>query len=165
MPICEDIWGPDPVECILETGGEILLVGNASPYERDKLAIRQSHAVARVVESGLPLVYLNLIGGQDEVVFDGGSFVLNADCSLAAQLPAFRPMVARTLWERGDDGLALRRGAARGRRGGRRGRLRGLCGGPARLCPEQPVSRNRAGAFGRRRFGALRRHGGRRARA
>ena len=106
VPICEDIWGPDPVECILETGGEILLVGNASPYERDKLAIRQSHAVSRVVESGLPLVYLNLIGGQDEIVFDGGSFVLNADRSLAAQLPAFRPIVARTIWERVDKGWA-----------------------------------------------------------
>ena len=104
VPICEDIWGPDPVECILETGGEILLVPNASPYERDKLAIRQNVAVARVVESGLPLIYLNMVGGQDELVFDGGSFALNADRSLGAQLPAFRPMVARTVWERGDKG-------------------------------------------------------------
>ena len=103
-PICEDIWGPDPVECILETGGEILLVPNASPYERDKLAIRQNVAVNRVVESGLPLIYLNLVGGQDEIVFEGASFALNADRSLAAQLPAFRPMVARTVWERTDKG-------------------------------------------------------------
>src|SRR5271165_5001591 len=95
VPICEDIWGPDPVECILETGGEILLVANASPYERDKLAIRQNVAVSRVVESGLPLIYLNLVGGQDELVFEGASFALNADRSLA---------VARTLWERGDKG-------------------------------------------------------------
>ncbi len=104
VPICEDIWGPDPVECILETGGEILLVPNASPYERDKLAIRQNIAVARVVESGLPLIYLNMVGGQDELVFDGGSFALNADRSLGAQLPAFRSMVARTVWERGEGG-------------------------------------------------------------
>ena len=104
VPICEDIWGPDPVECILETGGEILLVGNASPYERGKLAIRQNVAVARVVESGLPLIYLNMVGGQDELAFDGGSFALNADRSLGAQLPAFRPMVARTVWERGEGG-------------------------------------------------------------
>ena len=121
VPICEDIWGPDPVECILETGGEILLVPNASPYERDKLAIRQNIAVARVVESGLPLIYLNMVGGQDELVFDGGSFALNADRSLGAQLPAFRPMVARTVWERGDKRLALRRGPARSGRGGGRG--------------------------------------------
>jgi NAD+ synthase len=102
VPICEDIWGPDPVECILETGGEILLVPNASPYERDKLAIRQNIAVARVVESRLPLIYLNMVGGQDELAFDGGSFALNADRSLGAQLPAFRQMVARTVWERGE---------------------------------------------------------------
>src|SRR6202044_3062095 len=104
VPICEDIWGPDPVECILETGGEILLVPNASPSERDKLAIRQNIAVSRVVESGLPLIYLNMVGGQDELAFDGGSFALNADRSLGAQLPAFRSMVARTVWERGDKG-------------------------------------------------------------
>jgi NAD+ synthase len=104
VPICEDIWGPDPVECITETGGEILLVPNASPYERDKLAIRQSIAVSRVVESGLPLIYLNMIGGQDELVFEGASFALNADRSLAAQLPEFRPTVARTVWERREAG-------------------------------------------------------------
>src|SRR5580692_4586157 len=104
VPICEDIWGPDPVECILETGGEILLVPNASPYERDKLAIRQNVAVARVVESGLPLIYLNMIGGQDELVFEGASFALNADRSLAVQLPDFRQTVARTVWERGEKG-------------------------------------------------------------
>ena len=103
-PICEDIWGPDPVECILETGGEILLVPNASPYERDKLAIRQNVAVNRVVESGLPLIYLNMVGGQDEVIFEGASFALNPDRSLAVQLPAFRAAVARTVWERGGKG-------------------------------------------------------------
>jgi NAD+ synthase len=104
VPICEDIWGPEPVECIAETGGEILLAPNASPYERDKLGIRQNVAVARVVESGLPLVYLNQVGGQDELVFEGGSFALNADRSLAAQLPAFQTCVARTVWERGGAG-------------------------------------------------------------
>ena len=103
-PICEDIWGPDPVECIAETGGEILLVPNASPYERDKLAVRQAIAVARVVESGLPLVYLNSVGGQDELVFEGGSFALQADGSLGAQLPGFREAVAKTVWERTPSG-------------------------------------------------------------
>ncbi len=106
VPICEDIWGPDPVECILETGGEILLVPNASPYERDKLALRRNVAHDRVVESGLPLLYLNMVGGQDEVVFEGASFALNADGSLAVQLPAFRPVVARTVWRRGESGWA-----------------------------------------------------------
>ncbi|MDE3176775.1 MAG: NAD+ synthase [Pseudomonadota bacterium] len=100
VPICEDIWGPDPVECIAETGGEILLVPNASPYERDKLGVRQAVAVARVVESGLPLIYLNSVGGQDELVFEGGSFALNGDRTLACQLPGFREAVALTVWER-----------------------------------------------------------------
>ncbi len=163
VPICEDIWGPDPVECILETGGEILLVSNASPYERGKLEIRQNVAVSRVVESRLPLIYLNMVGGQDELVFDGGSFALNADRSLGAQLPAFRPMVARTVWERGEKRLALRRGPARTGRGGGRGRLRGLRHGTARLCRQQPLSGRGAGLVGRGRFGALRRDGGRRA--
>jgi NAD+ synthase len=104
VPICEDIWGPDPVECIVETGGEILMTPNASPYERDKHAIRQSIAASRVAESGLPLIYLNMVGGQDELVFDGASFVLNADRSVAVQLPAFQRMVAKTVWERGDKG-------------------------------------------------------------
>jgi NAD+ synthase len=104
VPICEDIWTPDPVECIAETGGEILLVPNASPYERDKLAIRRKVAEARVAESGLPLIYLNQVGGQDELVFEGGSFALNADGSLGLQLPEFRPCVARTAWARGGAG-------------------------------------------------------------
>jgi NAD+ synthase len=104
VPICEDIWGPEPVECIAETGGEILLVPNASPYERDKAGVRQTIAVSRVVESGLPLIYVNQVGGQDELVFEGASFALNADCSLAAQLPAFRQSVARTVWARSAEG-------------------------------------------------------------
>ncbi len=105
IPICEDIWGPDPVECISETGGEILLVPNGSPYWRGKTNERLSVAVARIVESKLPLVYLNQFGGQDELVFDGASFGLNADCSLAFQLPAFAEMVGRTVWERGPKGF------------------------------------------------------------
>jgi NAD+ synthase len=105
IPICEDIWGPDPVECISETGGEILLVPNGSPYWRGKTNERLSVAVARIVESKLPLVYLNQFGGQDELVFDGASFGLNADCSLAFQLPAFTEMVGRTVWERGPKGF------------------------------------------------------------
>ena len=95
VPICEDIWLEESeeyenvVECLAETGAEILVVPNGSPYARDKNDLRLSIAVARVTESGLPLVYLNQVGGQDELVFDGASFALNADLSVAAQLPAF----------------------------------------------------------------------------
>ena len=104
LPICEDIWGEDVVECLAETGAEILLVPNGSPYWRGKHDERVQIACTRVTEAGMPLVYLNQIGGQDELVFDGGSFVLNADCSLAAQLPAMRETIACTVWERGSDG-------------------------------------------------------------
>jgi NAD+ synthase len=99
-PICEDIWGPDPVECISETGGEILLVPNGSPYRRGVINERLNVAVARVVEARLPLLYVNQVGGQDELVFEGGSFALYADGSLAAQLPAFREEVTVTEWLR-----------------------------------------------------------------
>src|SRR5436190_17909114 len=100
IPICEDIWGPEVVECLSETGGEILLVPNGSPYWRGKTEHRLNIAVARVVESGLPLIYLNMLGGQDELVFDGASFVLNADRSVGAQLPTLRETVAVTEWRR-----------------------------------------------------------------
>jgi NAD+ synthase len=100
IPVCEDIWEPHVVECIAETGGEILLVPNGSPYWRDKTEVRLNIAVSRVVESGLPLVYLNMVGGQDELVFDGSSFGLNADRSIAFQLPSFEEIVVTTQWVR-----------------------------------------------------------------
>src|SRR5580704_1335553 len=100
VPICEDIWGPEPVECIAETGGEIILVPNGSPYRRGVVDERLNVAVARVRDAHLPLVYVNQVGGQDELVFDGASFVLNADLSLAAQLPAFREEIATVVFER-----------------------------------------------------------------
>jgi NAD+ synthase len=100
IPICEDIWGSEVVECLSETGGEILLVPNGSPYWRGKTEHRLNIAVARVVESALPLIYLNMVGGQDELVFDGASFVLNADNTIGAQLPTFREAVVLTEWKR-----------------------------------------------------------------
>ncbi|MBI1239170.1 MAG: NAD+ synthase [Alphaproteobacteria bacterium] len=103
VPICEDIWTPDVVECLSETGAEILLVPNGSPFDRDKPDRRLNLSVARVTESGLPLVYLNQVGGQDELVFDGTSFVLNADRSLALQMPSFREAMVMTDWTREGD--------------------------------------------------------------
>ncbi len=100
VPICEDIWTPDVVECLAETGAEILLVPNGSPFDAGKWDVRMQHAVARVVESGLPLVYLNQVGGQDELAFDGASFVLNADRKLAIQMPGFVEQVTVTDWRR-----------------------------------------------------------------
>lgn len=92
-PICEDSWYADVAETHAESGAEILLVPNGSPYYRDKLAVRQNIMVARVVETGLPLVYLNMVGGQDDQVFDGASFVLNPGGKLAVQMPAFQTAI------------------------------------------------------------------------
>jgi NAD+ synthase len=103
LMVCEDMWTPDVAECLEESGAEILVVPNGSPYERDKVDLRMQLGVARVTETGLPLVYVNQVGGQDELVFDGGSFVVNGDCSLAAQLPMFDELVVTTKWARGAD--------------------------------------------------------------
>ncbi|MCV2874925.1 NAD+ synthase [Rhodobacteraceae bacterium XHP0102] len=89
IPICEDAWHEDVTETMAEAGAEVLLVPNGSPYHRGKMGLRQNHMVARVIETGLPLVYLNLVGGQDDQIFDGASFALNSGGSLAAQMPAF----------------------------------------------------------------------------
>ncbi|MDP6574663.1 MAG: NAD+ synthase [Rhodospirillales bacterium] len=96
--MCEDMWIPDVAECLKESGAGILVVLNGSPFESDKLDERLNHAVARVRESGLPLIYVNLVGGQDEVVFDGASFVLGADCALLAEAASWRPRVLLTRW-------------------------------------------------------------------
>ncbi|NOU05271.1 MAG: NAD+ synthase [Hyphomicrobiaceae bacterium] len=104
VPICEDIWKEDVVECLAECGAELLISPNGSPFDANKPDLRMNVAVARVTESGLPLVYLNQIGGQDELVFDGASFVLNADCSLAVQMPAWKETITLTTWTRGPTG-------------------------------------------------------------
>lgn len=88
-PICEDAWHPEVAETLAETGAEFLLVPNGSPYYRDKMETRFNNMVARVIETGLPLIYLNMVGGQDDQIFDGASFALNPGGVLAAQLPAF----------------------------------------------------------------------------
>jgi NAD+ synthase len=110
VPICEDTWLEESteyenvVECLAETGAEILVVPNGSPYARGKADMRLSISVARVTESGLPLIYLNQMGGQDELVFDGGSFALNGDLSVAAQLPAFEESITTLRWNKDASG-------------------------------------------------------------
>jgi NAD+ synthase len=102
VPICEDIWKEEVIECLEECGAEIILTPNGSPFDWTKPDLRMNVAVARVKESGLPLAYLNQVGGQDELVFDGASFVLNADASLAVQLPAWEEAIVLTEWEHCD---------------------------------------------------------------
>jgi len=104
VPICEDIWTEEVCETLEETGAELLIVPNGSPFERDKQDVRLNLVVARVTETGLPMIYLNQVGGQDELVFDGASFVLNANRSLACQLPEFEEALVMTEWAREGDG-------------------------------------------------------------
>ena len=104
IPICEDIWGDMGVcETLAESGAEIILVPNGSPYYRGKMDVRQQVVIRQVIESGLPIIYANQLGGQDELVFDGASFAINADKSLAFQLSQFEPAVSVSTWRRGGD--------------------------------------------------------------
>ena len=96
--ICEDMWKQDVAEGLQESGAEILIVINGSPYEIDKPDQRMNFAVGRVSETGLPLAYVNLVGGQDELVFDGCSFILNQKHALKAQAKAWDPQLVQSKW-------------------------------------------------------------------
>jgi len=106
-PICEDAWHVDVAETLAETGAEFLLVPNGSPYYRGKLDKRVSLMVSRVVETGLPLIYLNMVGGQDDQIFDGSSFALNPGGDLALMMPAFDEALAHITLTRTDDGWRI----------------------------------------------------------
>jgi NAD+ synthase len=115
LPVCEDTWTEwgdyeNVVECLGETGAELLIVPNGSPYWRDKAETRLNVSVQCVAQSGLPLIYVNQIGGQDELVFDGASFALNADRSIAFQLPAFQKTILTTHWSRSGGGWRCTQG-------------------------------------------------------
>ena len=110
-PICEDAWHPDVTETLAETGAEILLVPNGSPYHRGKPDLRLNLMVARVVETGLPLVYLNMVGGQDDQVFDGSSMVLNPGGQLAVQMPQFDTCLTHVDFTRTAEGWRAEPGA------------------------------------------------------
>ncbi|KGD94496.1 NAD+ synthase [Rhizobium sp. YS-1r] len=104
VPICEDIWGELGVcETLSESGAEILLVPNGSPYYRGKMDIRHQVVLKQVIETGLPMIYAAQVGGQDELVFDGASFAFNADKTLAFQMDQFQPAVTVTEWNRVHD--------------------------------------------------------------
>ena len=109
-PICEDAWHEDVAEAQVESGAEILLVPNGSPYFRDKFDIRLSHMVGRVTENDVPLVYLNMVGGQDDQVFDGGSFVLNRHGRPAHILPVFDSCLRHVDFVRDEDGWTAEEG-------------------------------------------------------
>ncbi|MEM8750614.1 MAG: NAD+ synthase [Pseudomonadota bacterium] len=107
IPVCEDIWGDlDVCETLAESGAELLIVPNGSPYYRNKMDVRHQVVIRQVIESGLPMLYNNQLGGQDELVFDGGSFVVNADKTIPVQMDQFENGTSMTTWRRGDDGWA-----------------------------------------------------------
>ncbi|MFV0245982.1 MAG: NAD+ synthase [Qingshengfaniella sp.] len=109
-PICEDAWHGDVAEAQAESGAQILLVPNGSPYHRGKRDLRLTHMVARVIETGLPLIYLNMTGGQDDQVFDGGSFGLNPGGVLAFQMPAFDEAITHIDLRHGQSGWRIEDG-------------------------------------------------------
>lgn len=107
VPVCEDIWSPSVCATLAKAGAEILLVPNGSPFEAGKEDVRLKLAATRARETGLALVYLNQLGGQDELVFDGASFVLNADGEVALALPGWEEKIAVSEWTRGANGKWL----------------------------------------------------------
>ena len=92
--VCEDMWFPEVSECLAESGAEILICINGSPYELNKEDERLQLGIARVLETELPLVYVNQVGGQDELVFDGGSYVLSRERELRIQMAMFEQCIA-----------------------------------------------------------------------
>lgn len=111
IPICEDIWGDlDVCETLAESGAEILLSPNGSPYYRDKVDVRHQVVLRQVIQSELPLIYANQLGGQDELVFDGASFAFNADKTLAFQMSQFEETLSISKWKREDDGWVCSNG-------------------------------------------------------
>jgi NAD+ synthase len=104
VPICEDIWQESVCAHLAAAGAEILLVPNGSPFELDKDETRQHLVRSRAIQTGLPIVYLNRVGGQDELVFDGSTFVMHPDGETVVQLPDWEEALLLTEWERGPDG-------------------------------------------------------------
>ncbi|HVM78642.1 MAG TPA: NAD+ synthase [Stellaceae bacterium] len=102
--VCEDMWFPDVSETLQESGAELLVVINGSPFESNKRDQRIELAAQRVRENGLPILYVNQICGQDELVFDGASFALDAEGHLKVLAPDWREIVLKTEWRRTGDG-------------------------------------------------------------
>ncbi|MBL8837931.1 MAG: NAD+ synthase [Alphaproteobacteria bacterium] len=109
--VCEDMWTSDVAETLVESGAELLIVTNGSPYEAGKIDERLNLAIARVGETELPLLYVNQVGGQDEIVYDGASFALNGDRTLAIQMASFQEDLAITHWQRDGGRWSCLRGA------------------------------------------------------
>ncbi len=150
LVICEDIWFPPPAAHAQVAGAQVLVVPNGSPYHTRQQALRREQVAARASETGLPVVYVNRVGGQDELVFDGASFVLDADGSLAQQLPAWHETLAIVDF----DGARPKHVRGVARCAPRGACLRCAGHGRARLREQEPFPGCAAGAVRRCRFGA-----------
>ena len=147
--ICADFWEPEAPKRARAAGAQVLLVLNASPYHIDKLRTRYDVVRDRIAETGMAVVFCNLVGGQDELVFDGASFVMDARGKVTHQLPVFEEVLA--VVEVGKDGpqpgeIVRRRTWTRD--------LQGVMPGRARLSRQERISRRAAGLVRRHRFGA-----------
>jgi len=100
IPICEDMWFPEVAGHLKRNGADLFIVPNGSPFEREKAGRRVALATERVRETGLALIYVNQVGGQDELVFDGGSFVINPDEELVVRCPLWSEATCATHWRR-----------------------------------------------------------------
>lgn len=107
LMICEDMWFSEPAAALKHAGAEILIVPNGSPYHIGKKDIRTAHAYARTEETGLPLIYVNQVGGQDDLVFDGGSFAMNETGQIIVQAACFTEDIHPTIWEKNEGGHFL----------------------------------------------------------
>jgi NAD+ synthase len=159
IPICEDIWLAEVTSHLARQGAELLIVPNGSPFEVEKFDQRIDLARARVAESGLPLIYVNQVGGQDELVFDGGSFAINQSGGIAHVMPFWTEALEIAQWERSSGQFIFGGGTPY------RGTLR--CAGAtavcrlsrddaraARLCGQEPLPRHRSRPFRRHRLGS-----------
>jgi len=108
IPICQDIWDPEVCECLKESGAELIFSINGSTYNINKMDLRLNVAISRAVENDIPLIYVNMVGGQDELIFDGGSFAINNNGKLAAQLPMFKTCDGIVELEKTSKGWAFR---------------------------------------------------------
>ncbi len=99
--VCEDVWYPGPARQAREAGAQLLVVANGSPYHTRQQVLRREHVGARGRETGLPIVYVNRVGGQDELVFDGASFVTGPGGEVVQQLPAWHEVIAMVRIEDG----------------------------------------------------------------
>jgi NAD+ synthetase len=114
LVICEDIWFPEPARRARDAGAQLIIVPNGSPYHTRQQALRREVVIARTAETRLPVVYVNRVGGQDELVFDGASFIVDGNGKIAQQLPAWQETIAIAEFEgalpkpvRGDIDVAL----------------------------------------------------------